>query len=75
MKGVLKMKVIHKYLVIALLLSLIFSVATVTAADDMTFEQSNIEDVSLETLSVSLDDNQGTESVEEKSPPPGVRVH
>ena len=67
MKGVLKMKVIHKYLVIALLLSLIFSVATVTAADDMTFEQSNIEDVSLETLSVSLDDNQGTESVEEKS--------
>ena len=39
------MKVIHKYLVIALLLSLIFSVSAVAAQKDMTFEQSDINDV------------------------------
>ena len=45
------MKVIHKYFVIALLLSLIFSVGAVAAQDiqeSMTFEQSNIGDVSQE---------------------------
>ena len=55
------MKVIHKYFVIALLLSLIFSVDAVATKDiqeNMTFEQSNIEDVSQETIGTSLEDAQ-----------------
>lgn len=51
LKRSIKMKVIHKYFVIALLLSLIFSVGAVAAQDiqeNMTFEQSNIGDVSQE---------------------------
>ena len=50
------MKVIHKYLVIALLLSLIFSVSAVAAQKDMTFEQSDINDVDTEILTVSSED-------------------
>ena len=48
------MKVIHKYLVIALLLSLIFSVSAVAAQEDMTFEQSDIDEI----LTVSSEDIQ-----------------
>ena len=43
------MKVFNKYFVIALLLSLIFSVSAVAAQENMTFEQSDID----ETLTVS----------------------
>lgn len=64
------MKVIHKIFVIALLLSLIFSVAAISAQDiqeNMTFEQSDIiDEVSTETLSISSE-NQEIEAVEEDS--------
>ena len=60
------MKVIHKYLVIALLLSLIFSVSAVAAQEDMTFEQSDINDVDTEILTVSSDDSE-INAVEEES--------
>ena len=63
----IKMKVIHKFFVIALLLSLIFSVSAVVAAENMTFEQGNMEDVSRETLSVSSDDIQKIGAVEDES--------
>ena len=64
------MKVIHKYFVIALLLSLIFSVSAVAAQDNlenMTFEQSSIADVSHETISASLEDTQEIKEVEDDS--------
>ena len=52
------MKVHQKLFVVALLLSLILSVGTVVAQDDMTFEQSNLEENSIETD--TLDANQGS---------------
>ena len=58
------MKVINKYLVIALLLSLIFSVSAVAAQENMTFEQS---DSDTETLTVSSEDAQEIESVEDEN--------
>ena len=62
-KGEFKMKVFNKYLVIALLLSLIFSVSAVAAQEDMTFEQSDIDNVYDETLTVSSDDTQEIKAV------------
>ena len=64
-KGEFKMKVFNKYLVIALLLSLIFSVSAVAAQEDMTFEQSDIDNVYDETLTVSSDDTQEIKAVED----------
>lgn len=64
------MKVIHKYFVIALLLSLIFSVSAVAAHDiqeNMTFEQSSLADVSDETISTSLEETQEINEVEKDS--------
>ena len=52
------MKAKSKILIIALFLSLIFSVGAVAASEDMTFEQSNIEDVSLGTPDVNPEDSQ-----------------
>lgn len=43
------MKVINKFFVIALLLSLILTMGAVAAEDNMTFEQSNTNMVSIET--------------------------
>ena len=54
------MKVHQKLFVVALLLSLILSVGTVMAQDDMTFEQSNLGKNSIETsnnLGVNQDSN------------------
>lgn len=54
---------VNKYIFIALLLSLIFSVGAVTAQDiqeNITFEQSDIDDVSIETIGTSLGDTQET---------------
>ena len=52
------MKAKSKILIIALFLSLMFSVGAVAASEDMTFEQSNIEDVSLGTPDVNPEDSQ-----------------
>jgi len=54
------MKVINKFFVIALLLSLILTMGAVAAKDNMTFEQSNTNMVSIET---------NNHVVEEKSSP------
>ena len=43
------MKVISKIFLVALLLSLIFSCSAVFAEENMTFEQSSIQNVSIET--------------------------
>ena len=43
------MKVMHKLFVVALLLSLTLSVGAVMAQDDVTFEQSDVQTVSIET--------------------------
>ena len=53
------MKVTRKLFVIALLLSIVFAVSAVAAAENATFEQSDIigEEVSTETLSASSDDD------------------
>lgn len=62
------MKVIHKFFVIALLLSIIFSLSAVAAVqEDITFEQSDTGEVSTETISASPDDNQEINSVEDES--------
>lgn len=64
------MKVIHKYFVIALLLSLIFSVSAVAAQDieeNMTFEQGNMGEVSDETLNAPAEETLEVNSVEEES--------
>ena len=61
------MKVIHKFFVIALLLSLIFSISAVAAQENMTFEQSNTGEVSEETLSVPSEENQEVSAVEDDS--------
>ena len=62
------MKVIHKFFVIALLLSIIFSLSAVAAVqEDITFEQSDTGEVSTETISASPDDNQVINSVEDES--------
>ncbi len=62
------MKVIHKFFVIALLLSIIFSLSAVAAVqEDITFEQSDTGEVSTETISASPDDNQEINSVEDGS--------
>ena len=44
------MKVTKKLFLVALLLSLILSVGAVTAQDNMTFEKSNLQDISTETI-------------------------
>ena len=51
------MKVKNKIFIIALILSLILSVTAVAAADDITFDQSDIQAVSDET-ELKLDANQ-----------------
>ena len=61
------MKVIHKFFVIALLLSLIFSISAVAAQENMTFEQSNTGEVSEETLSVPSEETQEVSAVEDDS--------
>ena len=62
------MKVKHKLLVIALLLSIVFTMSAVAAAENATFEQSDIiEEVSDETLSAPSDEVQEMKSVEEES--------
>ena len=70
LKRGIKMKVIHKIFVIALLLSLIFSVSAVAAQDiheNMTFKQGNMEDVSDETLNAPVEETLEVNSVEEES--------
>ena len=52
------MKVTKKLLLVALILSLILSVGAVTAQDNMTFEKSNLQDISTET-----NNNEGTLSI------------
>ncbi|MDO5810686.1 MAG: hypothetical protein Q4Q37_06285 [Methanobrevibacter sp.] len=44
------MKVTKKLFLVALLLSLILSIGAVTAQDNMTFEKSNLQDISTETI-------------------------
>ena len=44
------MKVTKRLLLVALLLSLILSIGAVTAQDNMTFEKSNLQDISRETI-------------------------
>ncbi|WP_458453251.1 hypothetical protein [Methanobrevibacter sp.] len=62
------MKVTRKLFVIALLLSIVFAMSAVAAAENATFEQSNImEEVSTETLSVSPDEIQELNTVEDES--------
>ena len=62
------MKVIHKFFVIALLLSIIFSLSAVAAVqEDITFEQSDTEEVSTETISASPEEDQVINSVEDES--------
>ena len=64
------MKVKNKIFIIALLLSLIFSVSAVAAQDmqeNITFEQSDIDDVSIETIGTSLGDTQETYDNEKDS--------
>jgi len=61
---------VNKYIFIALLLSLIFSVGAVAAQDmqeNITFEQSDIDDVSIETIGTSLGDTQETYDNEKDS--------
>ena len=53
------MKAKSKILIIALLLSLIFSVGAVAAAEDMTFDQSNTGEVPLGASVETPDTNQG----------------
>ena len=48
------MKVMHKLFVVALLLSLTLTVAAVSAVDDVTFEQSDVQAVSIETENEDL---------------------
>ena len=56
------MKVSNKIFIIALLLSLVFSIGAVAAADNITFEQSNMGEVSSETNFVTPDYNQDLDS-------------
>ena len=58
---------VNKYIFIALLLSLIFSVGAVAAQENITFQQSKMDEVSPETLSVPSDETQEIKSVEDES--------
>ena len=48
------MKVMHKLFVVALLLSLTLTICSVSAVDDVTFEQSDVQAVSIETENEDL---------------------
>ena len=52
------MKVNTKYLIFALLISIIFSISAVAAEENITFEQSDKNSASIETLTAIPDDNQ-----------------
>ena len=72
------MKVMHKLFVVALLLSLTLSVGAVMAQDDVNFEQSDVQAVSIETgnedlksISTEID----TQENEKLSSEGGGRIH
>lgn len=56
------MKVKQKFFIFALILSLILSVGAVMAADDMTFDQSELKAVSTET-DIELSENSISEEI------------
>ncbi len=61
------MKVTSKLLIIALLLSIVFTISAVAAAENDTFEQSDMGEVSTETLSAPSGEVQEIEAVEDQS--------
>jgi len=60
------MKVTKKLFLVALLLSLILSVGAVTAQDNMTFEKSNLQEVSTETVNQNDEQSVVDDAVEEQ---------
>ena len=66
-KEVIKMKVTRNFLIIALLLSIVFTISAVAAAENATFEQSDMGEVSTETLNVPSDENQEIKAVDGES--------
>ena len=60
------MKVTKKLFLVALLLSLILSVGAVTAQDNMTFEKSNLQEVSTETVDQNDEQSVLDDAVEEQ---------
>ena len=56
------MKVTKKLLLVALLLSLILSIGAVTAQDNITFEKSNLQDISTETIN-QIDEQTSSDDV------------
>ena len=56
------MKVTKKLLLVALLLSLILSIGAVTAQNNITFEKSNLQDISTETIN-QIDEQTSSDDV------------